>query len=115
MLADRRNRYPRWIAGSGDIVRALLSASTFDDIFDYVPTLEWMLAGVRRDGHIATAQGFERIVPTLSHRDQFADEIGVVGWCDKAFRVMSQLVDGDQAAPTATVPNHVSVRAGAGI
>ena len=34
---------PRWIAGSGDIVRALLSANQFDDNIDYVPTLEWML------------------------------------------------------------------------
>lgn len=86
----RRNRRPRWIAGSGDILRAFLTDETAEH--DPAPTLDWLLRGVRTDGHIATAEGFGGIVPFVTRRDGRADELGVVGWCDKAFRALSMLV-----------------------
>ena len=89
----RQNRYPRWIAGVGDIVRALHAAQGVVEQADPVPTLGWMLRGVRPDGHIASAEGFGKIVPLLSRRDHFADEVGVVGWCDKAFRVLAAMIE----------------------
>ena len=85
----KMNRYPRWIAGAGDIVRAFVTANEYGAEVDPIPTINWILSGVRLDGHIATASGFRRVVPWVSRRDRHADEIGVVGWCDKAFRALS--------------------------
>lgn len=95
----RQNRNPRWIAGAGDVVRALDLAAATGIEFDSGPTIDWILRGVRPDGHVATAQGFGRIVPILSRRDQFADELGVVGWADKAFRALAPYVDLDLRPP----------------
>jgi hypothetical protein len=95
-LRGRRNRNPRWVAGSGDVVRAFDLARQHGGEFDPMPTVDWMLQGVRSDGHIAAAEGFGRVVPLISRRDRAADEIGVVGWCDKAFRARAPLVEPDR-------------------
>lgn len=87
-----RNRHPRWVAGAGDIVRALIAANQFGAEIDITPTVGWILRGVRPDGHIATAEGFGRVVPLISRADRFADDLGVVGWCDKAFRALTAIV-----------------------
>jgi hypothetical protein len=92
----RRNRNPRWLAGSGDVVRALDLAQQYGCEVDPMPTVAWILRGVRSDGRIATAEGFGRVVPWVSRRDRAADEIGVVGWCDKAFRALAPLVTPDR-------------------
>jgi hypothetical protein len=84
----RRNRWPRWIAGAGDIVRAMESARADGAAVDPWPTIRWILRGARPDGRIATAEGFGCLVPWVSRVDRFADEIGVTGWCDKAFRAL---------------------------
>jgi hypothetical protein len=87
----RRNRFPRWVAGAGDIVRALLAAMSVVEETEVTPTVGWILRGVRDDGRIVAAEGFGRVIPGLSRRDRSLDEIGVVGWCDKAFRALAQL------------------------
>lgn len=92
----KRNRNPRWIAGSGDIVRALREVNGYGAEAAIETTVRWMLRGVRPDGRIATAEGFGRIMPLISRRDRFADELGVAGWCDKAFRALASLVDPDE-------------------
>jgi hypothetical protein len=89
----RRNRQPRWIAGAGDVLRALDVANQRGLAVDPGPTIDWILRGTRPDGRIAAAQGFGTLLPVVSRRDRDADEIGVVGWCDKAFRVLARLVD----------------------
>lgn len=89
----RWNRAPRWVAGAGDIVRALTIAAEAGWPVDPAPTVRWIVRGARPDGHIATAEGFGRIVPWLARRDRFADDLGVVGWCDKAFRALAPLAD----------------------
>jgi hypothetical protein len=93
----RRNRYPRWVAGAGDIVRALLAAMNVVDDADVTPTVGWILHGVRGDGRIVAAEGFGRVIPGLSRKDHSLDEIGVVGWCDKAFRALAQLSSSGQS------------------
>lgn len=89
----RRNRHPRWIAGSGDTLRALLTANAHGAEFNLQPTINWLVRGSRADGHIATASGFGKIAPLRSRKDQHLDEVGVVGWCDKAFRALSEIVE----------------------
>lgn len=107
------NRYPRWIAGAGDILRAFLVGNRYELGIDIEPTMHWILRGVRPDGCITTAQGFGRVVPLVSRRDRFADEIGVVGWCDKAFRALAMALRATDARPhretLATLPVGVTV------
>jgi hypothetical protein len=87
------NRRPRWIAGSGDVVRALALASPHAEGLDPDPTVGWIVRGARPDGRIAAASGFGQVLPWVSRRDQAADEVGVVGWCDKAFRALAPIAD----------------------
>jgi uncharacterized protein YyaL (SSP411 family) len=87
---DRINRYPQWIAASGDVARAL---SHFDDC-DTAPTVRWMLRGVRASGGIATARGFEMQASQRKPQElpEFRDVLPVVGWVDKAFRYLTDLL-----------------------
>jgi hypothetical protein len=105
--SGRRNRWPCWMAGAGDVVRALDSARERGLEVDSAATISWILRGVRGDGRIAAAEGFGRLVPGISRRDRTCDEIGVVGWCDKAFRALCTRVTADQLA---TTPISVSPR-----
>jgi hypothetical protein len=99
----RRNRHPRWIAGAGDVVRALTLAGPYAIELDPAPTIDWIVRGARADGRIATAAGFGRVLPWVSRRDRVADEVGVVGWCDKAFRALAPLADAAQLAGVTSV------------
>jgi hypothetical protein len=104
LYSNRRiNRNPRWIAGAGDVVRALDLAAESGAEVDSAPTIDWILRGVRDDGRIATADGFGRILPILSRRDRFADELGVVGWADKAFRALTRYADPNMTRPCITI------------
>jgi hypothetical protein len=89
----RRNRYPRWIAGTGDVVRAFDFAQRSGAATNPESALRWIAAGARPDGRIATAEGFGRLVPIISRRERHVGEIGVVGWCDKAFRALASHAD----------------------
>ena len=107
--------FPRWIAGAGDIVRAFDVAAQIEPQVDYSSTLKFILRGRREDGRIVSAEGFERILPLVSRRDRGIDELGVVGWCDKAFRVLTKkinraMIDSNLTAPIPTrlVPNLVT-------
>jgi hypothetical protein len=84
------NRNPQWVAGAGDILRALLLARRAGFTHDPLPTLRWILAGRQPDGGIRAALGFGRATPGLGHKDP-RDSACVVGWADKAFRVLATL------------------------
>lgn len=93
----RKNIYPRWIAGAGDLLRALLLAQTANVLdpgaaYNPLHTLRWILAGRQSDGSIRTADGFGRLLPGAPARDP-RDHIAVAGWLDKAFRVLAILYD----------------------
>jgi hypothetical protein len=62
-------------------------------------TVHWILRGAWLDGRIATGEGFGRIVPLISWRHRFADEVGVVGWCDKTFRALAALAEPMRPSP----------------
>ncbi len=88
------NRYPQWVAASGDILRALELARHADFSWDPNPTLRWLLAGQQADGSIRTAVGFGLVTPG-GRRDDPRDTLPVVGWCDKAFRFLTSLYTPD--------------------
>jgi glycosyltransferase involved in cell wall biosynthesis len=54
----RINRYPQWVAGAGDILRAMEWARRYRMDLRLEPTQAWLLRGVQLHGGIATAHGF---------------------------------------------------------
>lgn len=84
-------RYPQWVAGVGDLLRALELARGFGVEYDLEPSLHWLLAGRRADGAFCTAEGFERS-NFLHNRPDPRNELAVCGWIDKAFRYLTSLV-----------------------
>ena len=103
---DRVNRYPRWIAGAADIVRALdlLRAAGADT--DPQPTLDWLTAGHLPSGGFRIADGFASQVSQKARAGapDARDFMPVVGWNDKAFRVLAERSSGAAVPGTAPEP-----------
>ncbi len=82
--------YPLWVAGTGDVLRAMeLMRQRGAEVF-LEPTLDWLLRGQSPSGAIRTAHGFSsqgtsHAPPTLP---EFRDVLPVCGWIDKAFRYL---------------------------
>ena len=95
----RVNRYPRWVAGLGDILRALdlLQADGLQGPGPSAgqPARRWLLDRQQPSGAFRTAEGFASLV---SQRPPGAlpdarDLLPVVGWTDKAFRYLAGAPD----------------------
>jgi hypothetical protein len=83
--------YPQWIAGVGDMLRAMALAGAEGLEVDLAPTQRWLLAGVEATGGVRTANGF---ASQVSQREPGAlpdlrDLLPVCGWTDKAFRYLT--------------------------
>lgn len=89
--AGHTNRYPQWVAATGDMLRSLTMACQIGFEFSEAPTLDWLLAGRQADGSIRTAVGFGKVTPGGTEND-LRDYIPVCGWADKAFHYLSSLV-----------------------
>lgn len=90
----RRNIYPRWVAGTGDILRAMDSMQQYGKDVDLEPTLTWLLSGMLPSGGVRTADGFSRLSLLRNNTSlpNFRDLVPVCGWVDKAFRFLSEVV-----------------------
>ncbi|MBN1261357.1 MAG: hypothetical protein JXB35_11835 [Anaerolineae bacterium] len=90
----RVNRYPRWIAATGDILRALACLRPYGDFGDPAPTLAWLLQGQLPSGGIQTAHGFAAQASQRRPGDLPAcyDLLPVVGWTAMAFRYLTHLL-----------------------
>jgi hypothetical protein len=53
-------------------------------------------------GRATSAEGLERVVPVQRRRNRALNELGVAGWCDKAFRVLALLLERQPAGPCRT-------------
>lgn len=106
----RKNRSPRWVAGIGDVVRAFDCARSAGAEPDSSRAIDWILGGATSQGHIATATGFDKLVPWVSRRERNTGAIGVVGWCDKAFRALAHHAD----PPPAPASDHATSMHNAG-
>ncbi len=93
--SGRVNRYPQWIAATGDILRSLDLARSVGVVFDAAPTLQWLLAGQKPDGGFRTAYGFGRAVVMRRDPDP-RDDLAVCGWSDKAFRFLTTLLQDER-------------------
>ena len=56
----RTHRYPRWVAGVGDILRAMSCLEEYQGRATRNPALNWMLQGCLPGGGVRTADGFAR-------------------------------------------------------
>jgi hypothetical protein len=98
----RVNRYPQWVAASGDILRAMGALARYGLSVDAAPTLAWLLRDARHSAALPTAWGFSRLVsqghpPSLV---EFRDLLPVCGWVDKAFHFLARQLEGPLPATT---------------
>ena len=98
----RVNRYPRWVAGAGDFLRALDELQPYGLTADQQPTIEWILQGQLPTGGIRPARGFRSQISQTEAvgPPDVRDLLPVVGWNDKAFRALAGRVESLQPAPT---------------
>ena len=80
------NKYDkfRWIAGTGDILRALHLAKVDESIIK--KHVDWILHYQHPSGGVQSS---------ITKKQRFNDVIPVVGWCDKTFRLLSLIANGE--------------------
>lgn len=118
VYADGRvNRYQQWIAGVGDMLRALDMLVTHGFEYDPVPSQRWLLGGINSNGGVRTAHGFEAKAKQHlnQHASDFRDILSVCGWADKALRYVALQVATDSTSETSSLalgPVMVACRVG---
>lgn len=86
----RVNRFPQWVAGTGDILHAMELLQGQGMEIDLQPTLDWLLKGQLPSGGFHTARGFGSVVSqNRAVTDDFRDLLPTCGWVDKAFRFLA--------------------------
>ncbi|MBC7227272.1 MAG: hypothetical protein H5T61_08570 [Thermoflexales bacterium] len=106
----RMNRHPQWVAGAGDILRAMKWARRCGMDVNPEPTQLWLLRGLQLHGGIATAHGFggmEGRRPSVC--PDARDLLPVCGWADKAFRYLAGMVHGGNHLPAVQSPPEVEM------
>jgi hypothetical protein len=97
----RANRYPQWVAGAADILRALDLVDDGRGDGSREATLDWLLGGLEgpcpRTAHGFAAQVTQGRPPALP---DFRDLLGVAGWGDKAFRYLAGLATPESLTST---------------
>jgi hypothetical protein len=106
-----RAEWPQWVAGTADIILAILSVEAS------IPwvAIERLLAGRLASGGIATARGFaSQIVQRKPSECQDARDVTpVVGWNDKVLRLLCHLLPQGTAIPSPVVSvSEIPVRVG---
>jgi len=107
VYAGRRiGRYPQWVAGIGDILRAAHLLGDGENVFKSEMSVTWLLKQQQSDGSFPTAVGFAAATGQCErHRlPEFRDIIPVCGWNDKAFRYLAEI-----ATPSDIVPPQASM------
>lgn len=113
---SRSNRYPQWIAGTGDILRAISVANALGGGFDAEPTIAWLNSGMQANGSIRTAHGFaaQHNQKLRSGLPEFRDVMPVCGWADKAFRYWAESLKPGSlipvSVPTASIEHACMLR-----
>ena len=79
--------YPTWMAGVSDIIRVLHKNNR-----EIEKLVRWMLNGADPCGAVRTAKGFNLLTGRKSVYPPFLDLLHVVGWNDKVFRLLTELL-----------------------
>jgi hypothetical protein len=87
-------KYPLWIAGTGDILRALYLLNEKGEAYDLSNGLKWLLKGMDENGGVRTSWGLHlsRRFGPFKESPNWRDVLHVVGWNDKAFRFLTELI-----------------------
>ncbi len=110
--------YPKWVAGTADILRAFESLRPFGmDGASLDKTRDWLMAGQDPGGGFRTALGFDSQVSQKTLRPgrgdlaptgqatgaipEFRDLLHVAGWNGKAFRYLTTKMEGNVSIPQA--------------
>lgn len=102
----RVNEYPRWVAGAGDILRAMEEVRQHGMDVNLEPTQSWLLRGLQLHGGLATAYGFGAMEARHPPRGpDLRDLLPVCGWADKAFRYLAGAVQAGDRLPMARMPS----------
>jgi hypothetical protein len=100
----RVNEHPRWVAGAGDVLRALRALGPLGLEADLGPTEAWLLSGIPAFGGPMTARGFAAQgsdgVP--DGPPELRDLLPVVGWADKALRYLAEASTPDELEAAAS-------------
>jgi hypothetical protein len=109
----RVNRYPRWVAAAGDIIRILEMIRPLGIDIDTGPTTRWLLAGQLPTGAVRVAEGFSAQVGQhgTSEPPDVRDLLPVVGWNDKALHGLATLVPQGMTIPAAQTGDDFLTRA----
>lgn len=101
----RANRYPGWVAGLGDVLRAADLARPYGFDGNLSATRERMLAGQDASGGIQTATGFAAQAGSrMPDLPDLRDLLHVTGWSAMAFRY---LTSGEALAESSVVAGTV--------
>jgi hypothetical protein len=102
---ERLIQSPRWIAPSGDLLRALISARAWIEVDEnkIAALAQMIVAAQTPGGGIPTSYGlFARGAVKSPHGlPGFRDVLPVAGWCDKSFRALTMLGAAADSAPLA--------------
>jgi len=106
----RANRYPQWIAASGDILRVMSLLVPHGLTPNPEPTLQWLLHDQEPTGAFRTAWGFAAQCSQRSPGSlpEFRDLLPVAGWNDKVFRYLTGLWLASEQPATNLEPIHLS-------
>ena len=86
-------KYPMWIAGSGDIVRALLMLKPYKK-YNLAKNIKWITDQMHKSGGIPTSYGLnfrDKLIETYDGLPSCRDLVPAVGWNDKALRLLCML------------------------
>jgi hypothetical protein len=89
-------KYPVWIAGSGDIVRALLYLNEYERC-NVGKNLNWIIENIDANGGVRTSYGMshKNKLGEYTQKPSWRDVLHVVGWNDKSLRLFSELLEKD--------------------
>lgn len=93
---ERFNLYPQWVAGVGDILRAIRIMQAEGMQVHAGKSVYWLLDGQLPNGAIRTAVGFgSHLSQRTPARVELRGVLPVCGWVDKAFRYLASELDGE--------------------
>ena len=106
----RLYKYPVWVAGSCDIIRALLAVEEYKR-YSVRRNLRWVLDNVNENGSFRTSYGMNlrNKLGTCRGKPFWRDVLPVVGWNDKALRLFSMLVEEGVQIPEACAMEPIEV------
>lgn len=99
----QKNRYPQWIAGNGDILRAFRLLIPYGYQIDLTLPESWLLKHQHAHGPFHTAFGFNSQISQKNPHSKIPDLrdiLPVAGWSDKAFRYLTEIYDGISDIPS---------------